>query len=105
MKKPDEDLHYASMQRFIALANEMGKEDIPKRVISAALMTASCIYSTYTEVGNEGTLDEAGVNRIAEGYRKHLQHTQKIRNENNQKQKEQKIDETVDKLVSFPEES
>jgi len=104
MKKTDEELHYDSMLRFVALANELAKEGVPKKVVSAGLMTASTVYATYAAVGNKGTLNESRVNKIAESYKKQLEHTQKIRQERQQEKAEQKIDDTVEQIVSFPDE-
>ena len=103
MPKTDEELHHDSMQRFIELANKLASEDMPPRVVAAGLMTASCVYSTYLEVGNDASLDEAGVDKIADGYKKHLVFTQKSRQENAQQSSDEKISETVDSIVSFPE--
>jgi hypothetical protein len=77
MAKTDEEFHYECTRRFIELANEMSKEKIPNRVISASLMSGSCFYATYLEVGNKSTLNELGINLITEGYKKQLELTQK----------------------------
>ena len=103
MQKTDEQLHYDAMQRLIELANKLAAEGTPPKVVSAGLMTASCVYATYIEVGNNGSLDEAGVNRIADGYKKHLAHNQKSRRDNAQRPSDEKISDAVDKMVSFPE--
>lgn len=103
MPKTDEELHHECMQRLIELANKMAKEGMPPRVVGAGLMTASCVYSTYLEVGNDASLDEAGVARIAEGYKKHLVFAQKSRQEKARQSSDEKIGKTVDSIVSFPE--
>ena len=103
MPKSDEELHHESMQHFIELANKMANEGMPRRVVSAGLMTASCVYATYLEVGNADSLDEAGIDRIADGYKKHLVFTQESRQKKAQQSPDEKIDETVDRIVSFPE--
>lgn len=105
MQKTDDQLHYDAMQRLVELANKLAAEGMPPRVVSAGLMTASCVYATYIEVGNSGSLDEAGVDRIANGYRKHLAHNQKNRQENAQRSADEKIDDAVDRIVSFPEDN
>tara|TARA_R110001592_G_scaffold337300_1_gene623508 strand:- start:108396 stop:108686 length:291 start_codon:yes stop_codon:yes gene_type:complete len=96
MQKKDEQLHYDAMQRLIELANKLAAEGMPPRVVSAGLMTASCVYATYTEVGNKGSLTEAGIDRIANGYRKHLADNQKNRQENVQPSADEKLDDAVD---------
>ena len=105
MKKSDEELHYDSMLRFVALANELAKEGAPKKVVSAGLMTASTVYATYAAVGNKGTLNEGRVNKIAESYKKQLEHTQKIRKEGQKERAEQKVEETVEQSLSSPKEN
>lgn len=89
MDKSDEELHYDSMLRFVKLANELTKEGIPNRVAAAGLMSASCVYATYIEVGNNGTLNESGIERIAAAYKKQLELTQQSRKESNESQAKQ----------------
>ena len=105
MEKTDEQLHYESMHRFVELANTLTKDGMPNRVVAAGLMTASCVYTTFMEVGNQGTLDEAGIDRITDGYRKHLIFTQESREENARTSAEEKAGETQDETVITPEDS
>ena len=74
-----------------------------KKIVAAGLMTADAVYATYTAVGNTGLLDGAGVDKIAEGYKKQLQDLQNIRKEKNSQREEQKIKATVEQIVSFPD--
>ena len=103
MQKTEEELHYDSMNSFVELANKLAAEGMPRRVVAAGLMTASCVYSTYLEVGNDGILDEAGVDRVADGYKKHLLFTQNSRKEKARQSSEEKVSETVDKNLNSPQ--
>ena len=105
MEKTDEQLHYQSMHRFVELANTLTKEDIPDRVVAAGLMTAACEYATFMAVGNGGTLDEDGINRVTEIYKKHLTFCQESRKENARKSSEEKTSETEDETGAAPEDS
>jgi hypothetical protein len=73
MADTENEIHQAVMQKFIDLANSIKEEGTPPRVISAGLMTASCIYSTYTVAGNDGGLNESGVDKVTDAYRRQLQ--------------------------------
>ncbi|MFA5628464.1 MAG: hypothetical protein WC965_13470 [Thiohalomonadaceae bacterium] len=67
------------LDRFIELANDIKDEGIPIEMVNAGLMLASCTYATYIGAGNEGYLKEAGVNKVAEVYKKNLAGVQKIK--------------------------
>ncbi|MBA6413728.1 DUF3144 domain-containing protein [Parahaliea sp. F7430] len=69
------------MQRFIDVANTLKNEGVSTRVISAALMTASGVYTTYTVAGNAGGLNESGVEKVTEAYRQSLQNIQRAKRE------------------------
>jgi hypothetical protein len=71
--------HDECMRRFIALANELNDDGVPSNVVSWALMTASGIYATYSVAGNEGGLTEAGVDKVAEAYKKNLANIQSVK--------------------------
>lgn len=66
-------------QRFINVANEMkdGGEEI--EVINSALMLASGIYATYSTVGNESYLQESGVEKVTEVFKRNLASLQQIK--------------------------
>ena len=81
MTGTDDDIHTQCMQRFIELANSMKEEGIDTRVVSAGMMTASAIYTTYVFAGNDGRLAPAGVKKLADGYRDQLERVQKAKEE------------------------
>lgn len=70
-----------AINRFIALANELKDDGADIRLLSAAMTTASCIYSTYVEAGNQGFLQPAGVDKLCDAYRKQLEHIQRRKQE------------------------
>ena len=72
----DRENHQQCTTRFIALANEMKEEGLSIQLVSAALMSASGIYSTYTAAGNAGALEPSGVDKVVNMYRKTLEHIQ-----------------------------
>ena len=58
-------MHTDAINRFIGLANEMANnEEIPQKVISSALMTACAFYSTFVVTGNDGALNESGIEKM-----------------------------------------
>jgi hypothetical protein len=67
MADSENEIHQTVMQKFIK------DEGTPTRVVSASLMTASCVYSTYTVAGNGGGLNESGVDKVTDAYRRQLQ--------------------------------
>lgn len=67
------------MQRFIDLANTIKDEGIEPRMITVGLMRASCVYSTYVVAGNEGGLNESGVEKVAEAYKQQLAFIQQVK--------------------------
>lgn len=81
--------HQQCMQRFIDLANTMKNEGVPTRVISAALMTASGVYTTYTVAGNQGGLNPSGVEKVIQAYRQNLENIQRAKREDQQEQQQQ----------------
>ena len=46
------------------------------QLVSAALMSASGIYATYTVAGNSGALELSGVDKVVNAYRRNLEHIQ-----------------------------
>ena len=81
MTKTENDIHTECMQRFIELANSMKEDGIDTRVVSAGLMTASAIYSTYVFAGNDGRLAPAGVKKLSDAYHAQLEQVQKAKEE------------------------
>ncbi len=67
------------IERFVKLANTMQREQVPKGVISTALMTASGIYATYVAAGNEGGLTSSGMDKITAAYRGQLEQVQEVK--------------------------
>lgn len=72
----DREKHQRCTERFIALANELKGEGNDVQVVSAAMMTASGIYATYSAAGNTGALEPSGVDKVVAIYRKNLEHIQ-----------------------------
>ncbi len=62
--------------RFIELANEMKDAGDTKELVSAAMMSASGFYATYVAAGNDGGLNPAGVDKVAEAYKTTLERVQ-----------------------------
>ena len=81
MSKSDAELHQACTARFIELANTMAEEGIASPVVSAGLMSASSVYATYIVAGNEGGLNESGVDKVTAAYRLQLEQVQKVKKE------------------------
>jgi hypothetical protein len=81
MAKTEDEQYAECMQRFIDFANSMKDEGIETRLVSAGLMSASAIYSTYTFAGNEGRLNPAGVEKMLEAYRQQLEQVQQAKAE------------------------
>ena len=74
-----EKQHQYCTNRFIELANQLKDEKIDPALVSGALMTASAIYATYVAVGNDGTLQESGVDKVTDLYRRTLEHYQNVK--------------------------
>lgn len=83
--------HRQCMQRFIDLANVMKGEGVPTQLVSAALMSASAIYTTYTVTGNTNgaCLNPSGVDKVTEAYRHSLQQIQDARRTEIEQQQQQ----------------
>lgn len=67
------------MQKFIDLANTIKDEGVEPRIITVGLMRASCVYSTYVVAGNEGGLNESGIEKVAEAYKQQLAFIQQLK--------------------------
>ena len=70
------------INRFIDLANGLKDEGFDVNVVATALMSASCVYSTYAAGGNEGGLTESGVDKVTEAYKKELTRIQQVKRAN-----------------------
>ncbi|MDX1381224.1 MAG: DUF3144 domain-containing protein [Xanthomonadales bacterium] len=77
----DRESHNECTTRFIDLANQLAAEGKDPQLVSAALMAASGIYVTFVAAGNEGGLEEAGVEKVVDLYRRNLEHIQKRKRE------------------------
>ena len=73
--------HNEATQKFIDLANEMKNQGMDTRLVSAALMSASGIYATYTAAGNEGFLQDSGISKVAAIYKRNLEYIQQRKQE------------------------
>lgn len=78
MSKPT-DQHNQAVNRLIECANELKDKGFDPRVISAALLSAAGIYTTYVEAGNEGFLQPGGVDKLTEIFRQQLTHIQQMK--------------------------
>ncbi len=72
----DAQNHNLCTNRFVGLANELKGEGFDTQLISAALMSASGIYATYVGAGNSGALEDSGVEKVANLYKRNLEHIQ-----------------------------
>ncbi len=79
MAKSDAEYHHECMNRFIELGNKMKEEGVGTHVVSAALMSASAVYSTYVAVGNTGGLNPSGIDKIVDAYRHQMEQVQASR--------------------------
>jgi len=68
-------------KKFIDLANSMKEEELPTKLISAGLMTASTVYVTYVLAGNEGVLNQKGIDEVVYTYRQQLMRFQDSKRE------------------------
>lgn len=81
MTTSEAEHHAQCMQRFIDMANGMKNDGVPTRVISAALMTASGVYATYSVAGNSGGLNPSGIEKVTEAYKQNLENIQQAKRE------------------------
>jgi hypothetical protein len=81
MSASDAENHLQCMERFIELANSMKNDGMPTRVVSAALMTASGLYATYSVAGNEGGLNASGVDKVTAVFKQNLENIQRAKRE------------------------
>ena len=77
----DRKNHDMATHRFIDLANEMQNEGLDINLVSAALMASSGIYATYVAAGNNGALQQSGIDKVVEMYRNNLEHIQRRKKE------------------------
>jgi hypothetical protein len=75
----DQEKHRYCTNKFIELANQLKDEKIDPALVSGALMTASGVYATFVAAGNEGALEQSGVDKVVAVYRRTLEHHQKVK--------------------------
>ncbi len=68
--------HQAMLNDFIELANQLKNAGNEPQLISAALMSAAAVYTTYVHAGNEGYLQESGVTKVVNAFEKHIRQVQ-----------------------------
>ncbi|MCV6613927.1 MAG: DUF3144 domain-containing protein [Cellvibrionaceae bacterium] len=78
---PDDkrEIHSRYTNQFIELANKLKDEGGEIEIISAALMSASGIYATYTTSGNEGYLHPSGIDKVTQVYKNNLTFIQNLK--------------------------
>ncbi len=72
----NKESHNHCTHKFIDLDNELKGQGHEPQLVSAALMAASGIYTTYITAGNAGGLQPSGVDKVVMMYRRSLEHIQ-----------------------------
>ncbi len=68
--------HQAMLNDFVELANQLKNAGNEPQLISAALMSAAAVYTTYVHAGNEGYLQESGITKVVNAFEKHIRQVQ-----------------------------
>lgn len=86
--------HQQCTAKFIDLANKLKDDGHDPQLVSAALMSASGVYATYTVAGNSGALEPSGVDKVINIYRVNLENIQARKKEKilNQQQEQKDSD-------------
>ncbi len=71
--------HQQCVEKFIAQANELTQSGLPADLVSAAMMSASAVFATFSVAGNEGGLNDSGVDKVVQAYRNCVEHVQKVK--------------------------
>ncbi len=79
MATDNAESHQECTTKFIELANSMTKEGLSSGLVSAALMSASCVYATFTVAGNDGGLNPSGVKKVVDTYERNLKELQALK--------------------------
>ena len=79
MEKNTREHHHQLTNQFVALANKMKDDGDDINIISAALMASSAIYVTYVASGNEGYLQQSGIDKVANAYKENLTFIQEVK--------------------------
>lgn len=74
--KTNTEKYQDMLDQFIELANQFKDDGNELQVISAALMSASSVYTTYVHAGNDGFLQESGITKVINAYEKDLRQIQ-----------------------------
>lgn len=69
----------ALVQRLVELCNETKNEGMPVASVNAAMISACATYATYAAAGNNGYLQQTGVDKTVAAFRRQLTHIQKIK--------------------------
>lgn len=68
--------HQEMLNEFIELANKFKDQGSEPQLISAAMMSAAAVYTTYVHAGNEGYLQDSGVTKVVNAFEKHVRQIQ-----------------------------
>lgn len=68
--------HQAIINDFVELANQLKDTGNEPQLISAAMMSATAVYTTYVHAGNEGYLQKSGVTKVVNAFEKHIRQVQ-----------------------------
>jgi len=68
--------HNEVVGKVIETVNQIKNDGTDIQLISAAMMTATCIYSTYVEAGNQGFLQADGIDKLTDRFRQQLEFIQ-----------------------------
>lgn len=68
--------HQAMLNEFIELANKLKDDGNNPQLVSAAMMSATAVYTTYVHAGNEGYLQDSGVTKVVNAFEKHVRQVQ-----------------------------
>ena len=71
--------HQDCTTQFVQLANSMTEKGLSPELVSAALMSASCVYTTFSIAGNDGGLNASGVDKVVETYARNLKGLQSLK--------------------------
>jgi hypothetical protein len=78
-KKEDARKYQRLVNRFVNLANNMRAEGNEVPQITSAFMTACGIYTTYAAAGNQGGLNDSGVQKMAQLFELRLREVQSMK--------------------------
>lgn len=73
MSNQEHQQHLIALNRFVEVANELKDQGTGVGVIAAAMLSATSVYNTYVHAGNTGFLQPAGIDKVTDEFRRHLQ--------------------------------